>query len=85
MSKIGVHQSTLCYNLNHYTNKQIGQEGKVIGHIIDTANQQKRRPGTPGIYHITTTQRQDVQVPNHVKWTSPKIDFTVKVIIYRDK
>ena len=42
MSKIGVQQSTLCYNLNHHKNKQICQQSKTK-RLIDKAHKQKRK------------------------------------------
>ena len=42
MSKIGVEQSTLCYNLNLYKNKQIYQQRTTEKHIDKAHIKQKR-------------------------------------------
>ena len=54
MLKIGVQQSTLCYNLNHYNDIQICQQNKnKKGHKDKSHNDRN-----PNIYHHSTiTQR----------------------------
>lgn len=55
MSKIGVQQSLLCYNLNHYKNKQLCHQRSGKRHT-DTAHQQKRQAYK---FHQSTTTLYD--------------------------
>ena len=52
MSKIGVHQSTLCYNLNHYENKQIANKKHKMAYRKGTLI--KMNDKNTRIYHSTT-------------------------------